>query len=47
LLAYNFLQFGIPSLESTVGPVPMFIYIPHGDGNILARDPLLEVAIEK
>ena len=36
LLSYNAVLFGIPTLDCTVGPMPMLIYIPHLDMYILA-----------
>jgi hypothetical protein len=47
LLSYNAVQFAIPNLDGIVGPMPMLMYVPHLDGNILILHPLLDKVIEK
>jgi hypothetical protein len=47
MLSYNAVQFGIPTLDGIVGPMPMLTYVSHLDGNILILHPFLDKVIEK
>ena len=41
-----FFKSGISNLDCTVGPMPILLYIPHLDGNILVLHPLFDKIIE-
>lgn len=46
LLSYNTLQLGISTLDCIVGPMPMFIYVPHIGGNIIVLHQTFDMIIE-
>ena len=43
LLSYNAVKFRIPTLNYIFGSIPILIYIPQLDGNILVLHQLLDI----
>jgi hypothetical protein len=47
VIGYPLMLFGVPAFDCIVVSMPMLIYIPHLNGNILVLHPLLDKVIEK